>query len=698
MANPFQQKARQRKIAYFVAILVLFTAALVHRQRVIVPMANELQLRESARGEVELTSSAVSLMMLGSRGFATTFLWNAAIDKQMKHEWNEVELLVASITKLQPNFVTPWLFQSWNLAFNVSVECDRPKDKYYYVTRGIDLLGEGERRNKGNEIVPGHPEIRQTMGVYYLRKIGLSDEKTTMRCLLDLSCIDPLKRNPKWFKTSDPQQRREIINTKELAQFCQDNPRLIRRLREGLNYTTEREILDFLEKNKDVPSRFETVEWSRLPAKIPEQRQTPLKEAIHQFPIVPPNPNGDPTRPRPDQPNFTNESADVFLMARAWVDFSQEPLPPPSPDEAQIKEIVRQRKQYRLPKSMALILFRGYPARCQEYIAEGLEEEGWFDEDGWLVRGWFDTEPGLGDGEFFVGKEAKYHAQPAWDKTAIAYEKYGRENDMLFSPQAEADLNAEAAAFREAYKVNPGDVRELRADDRASLQKSWLAHHRLIWSVQNRGMSNFDDHYWAAQAERTRDCIMARKLFHKADILRKIDLAPEQALECFDQAWPFFINVLLENPKFAGQSLVQEDAYEDLLRSIKLTQNQRSGMMKPAFQAVAQLGIWPHVPIDPLLSPTDRQRIFPVRNAHGILEWLQVPKLPEQDLARTRQFLAVWPSAGTGFAGVLQPPAVWNMMLVRNRFHEEAPPAGWTRLLDDNIVVGVRDRLGLPTK
>src|SRR5205807_1784303 len=144
MANPFQQMVQQRKLTYAILILFLFTGSLVHRKLVIEPAAFRLQLREVARGEVELTSSAIRLSLTGSRGLAVTFLWSAAMAKQQKHDWNEVELLVGSITKLQPYFITPWIFQSWNLSFNVAVECDRPIDKYYYVARGLDLLAEGE--------------------------------------------------------------------------------------------------------------------------------------------------------------------------------------------------------------------------------------------------------------------------------------------------------------------------------------------------------------------------------------------------------------------------------------------------------------------------------------------------------------------------------------------------------------------------
>ena len=72
----------------------------------------------------------------------------------------------------------------------MSVESDRIRDKYFYMTRGIQLLAEGERQNKNN------PDLRFSMGFYNQHKIGLSDESNTLRCLYQMSCIDPLERDP----------------------------------------------------------------------------------------------------------------------------------------------------------------------------------------------------------------------------------------------------------------------------------------------------------------------------------------------------------------------------------------------------------------------------------------------------------------------------------------------------------------------
>ena len=160
MASPFQKQARDRKFVYIGLIIVLFTFAWFWRHYNIDAQASKLAIREINRGDVELSGSVIRLTLTGSRGLATCALWISAIDKQKKNQWNELELLVRSLTKLQPYFITPWLFQSWNLAYNVSVESDRIRDKYFYVTRGIELLAEGEKQNRN------HPDLRFNIGFY----------------------------------------------------------------------------------------------------------------------------------------------------------------------------------------------------------------------------------------------------------------------------------------------------------------------------------------------------------------------------------------------------------------------------------------------------------------------------------------------------------------------------------------------------
>src|SRR5262249_8996787 len=151
--------------------------------------AEELAVREQSLGEVKLTDSALRLSLTGLRGLTVCVLWNSAIEKQKKNQWDELELLVGSVTKLQPHFITPWLFQSWNLSYNVAVKCDLNRDKYFYIARGLELLAEGERQNRYQ------PDLRFHMGTYYQAKIGIADQKVALQSLFQLSSVSPDERS-----------------------------------------------------------------------------------------------------------------------------------------------------------------------------------------------------------------------------------------------------------------------------------------------------------------------------------------------------------------------------------------------------------------------------------------------------------------------------------------------------------------------
>src|SRR5262249_27313106 len=121
MATPLQQQSFQRKIIYIVSMLVLFFATYLLKESTsfgIDAQAHNLKIQESSFGKVEVTGTVARLALTGSRGLAVCILWYDAQEKMKKHQWNELELRVDSLTRLQPHFITPWLFQSWNLAYN----------------------------------------------------------------------------------------------------------------------------------------------------------------------------------------------------------------------------------------------------------------------------------------------------------------------------------------------------------------------------------------------------------------------------------------------------------------------------------------------------------------------------------------------------------------------------------------------------
>ncbi len=564
MASPFQQQALQRKLAYTGVILVLFFVAWGWREYVIRPQARSLAVREESRGEVELTGAAVRLGLTGLRGVATCVLWYEAMDKQKKNQWNELEVLVRSVAKLQPHFITPWLFQSWNLAYNVSVESDRVADKYFYITRGLQLLAEGERQNLDN------PDLRWSAGFYNQHKICMSDETNTLRSLFQLSIVPPNDRDPARFWVESGAGRQ--LNWTEFAAFCKDHPQLMRRLNVGMHRGSRREqrrqfrcerpedVVQFFADNFHLPSLYE--DSPGAPVNAWQKQPDKLRPVEERYPVLPPPRKVEPPQHVFDDTALTHDSplgddVDAYTVSHAWYCYSQEPLPDPSDLPGIPKEITNRARQ-RKPRYMTLLIFRNYPAQARRYTAERLQEEGWFDEEGW-EPGWFQERAG-GDNVPKVGGGHAWSLD-AWRKAWEAWKEHGEVNHLDYRSEAEkANMQALAKRFYERTRQPEGSS-PLPGRDESEAEKQERFAARFIWE-QNfyLGISNFHHHLIRSSVEARPETVQARKLFFQAEELNYAG-SPDKALEKFEdpaalKAWRD--QVLLKNKEFRQDSWVQE--------------------------------------------------------------------------------------------------------------------------------------------
>jgi hypothetical protein len=587
MPSPLQQPSARRKLIYFGLILGLFVVNTFLWRGVASPLtggqppawtvtsqANALELREENRGDVDLLGSTLRLGLTGSRGLAVTILWNAAIDKQMKHEWNELEFIVRSLTKLQPHFLTPWLFQSWNLSYNVSVESDRVRDKYFYISRGIELLAQGERLNRDN------PDMRFWLGFYYLNKFGVSDEANTLRSLLQLSCIEPTQRDPALFR------RAGGIDLAAFEEFCRKNPQLVRRLHEVLKYTTPADVVDFLADNRKVPTRFVDPALEAVFV----GKAGDLKPADQQFPILP---ESKPVRFPSDEPTASDalgDSFDNYQAARAWFSYSQDPLPDPEV-MVEIKgraERMAGLKGRRLPRAPAEVIFRQYPARSQSFVGERLEKEGWFDSSGWAIDAgrsgqsrWF---PGR---DVVVGQGVNW-AGDAWERAFQMWRDDGRRTSIYLEKTEETRLEELAGVFRKRYNIAPGDLADgFRPDAlEPQLAQSLLAHRQLAFRNQNLMMTNFAHHYYKADAERDPQAVQARKLVFEAEYQRAKLAEYEKAIETYQKAFDLWKDLLSRERyrDFRNDSSTQEEIWEAQYRYLQLVREQHGVQLRPALE------------------------------------------------------------------------------------------------------------------
>ncbi len=182
-----ERRSFYRKVAYGLAIAVLlFPLALLSSPASVndeggklARLRNDPQhpLSQASLGQIDPASETMKLATLGLRGVAVNLLWEKANYYKMTEDWTNLTATLEQLAKLQPNFITFWKFQAWNLTYNVSVEFDDYHDRYAFVRRGIEFLKEGEKYNRDN------PHLLWDLGWFIGQKIGRADEHVQYRRL-----------------------------------------------------------------------------------------------------------------------------------------------------------------------------------------------------------------------------------------------------------------------------------------------------------------------------------------------------------------------------------------------------------------------------------------------------------------------------------------------------------------------------------
>lgn len=594
MANPIQREAVQRKGLYIALIVALFTVSIFWRGKLDVPFsgqvaasewlsdravlaqATDLELRELDQGDPEIAGSVARLSLIGSRGVVVTALWRAAIEKQKRNEFHEFEMLVDLVTRLQPNFVTPWIFQSWNIAYNVSVENDKLGDMYFYIARGIELLARGDRvntkvdrrSNDGRKV--GSPDIRFQIGFYYQNKFGVSDKVNTLRSLMQLSCIPPGDRQP-----SALQPENRPVDPAAFREFCRKNPQLVRRLRTKLNAARPEDVVQFLRDNERIPSLYQNAEE--------------LADRENQFPVLPP-----PFPEAPADEYVTSEAGsvsrpmtdafDAFHAARSWFAYSLTVVPPPKTDEtgtplpwASPRPGEYDAFRYRVPRSPALIIFRQYAPRSQSYLAERLQKEGWFDE----TSSWNPDEQASAANQWFPGDrevrlttkdaDAPANSQVEWARAWQMWNKHGEDNAMALPPGRRERLEF-VAGVKGTPPFLPPDMSPEEMEARGWTPQKLEAMRALIYYEQNRQITNFPFFLESSRAEMDPVTVDARKRLWEADQAR-LSADNIRAAQLYVEALARWREVLRTFPNFHRpdkSDRTEEETYEFELALIKM--------------------------------------------------------------------------------------------------------------------------------
>jgi hypothetical protein len=111
---------------------------------------------------------AFSTVALGGfRGLIANALWLRMNELQSEERFFEMVQLAEWITTLQPHYAQIWRHQAWNMAYNISVKLKEPSDRWFWVSRGIDLL-----RNRAIPLNPHDADLYQELAWLIRNKIG----------------------------------------------------------------------------------------------------------------------------------------------------------------------------------------------------------------------------------------------------------------------------------------------------------------------------------------------------------------------------------------------------------------------------------------------------------------------------------------------------------------------------------------------
>ena len=111
----------------------------------------------------------------GFRGLISNLLWIRTNTLQQNDQYFEAAQLATWITELEPNFSQVWLFQAWNMAYNISVKFTAPEDRWRWVQRGIALL-----RDQGLPYNPDNPLIHRELSWFFQHKMGANLDEANL--------------------------------------------------------------------------------------------------------------------------------------------------------------------------------------------------------------------------------------------------------------------------------------------------------------------------------------------------------------------------------------------------------------------------------------------------------------------------------------------------------------------------------------
>jgi len=152
-------------------VAVLLVAAAGWREERLREVRAKMGLVESGAtpvGRDDEPVVAIAKMFGAFRGLAIDYFWIRSQELKQDGKYYEALQLAETITTLQPKFPAVWDFMAWDMAWNISVGCHTPEERWKWVHNGIKLLRDkGITRHNPNALV-----LYRSLSWIFLNKMG----------------------------------------------------------------------------------------------------------------------------------------------------------------------------------------------------------------------------------------------------------------------------------------------------------------------------------------------------------------------------------------------------------------------------------------------------------------------------------------------------------------------------------------------
>jgi len=154
------------------------------------------------------------------RGIIVDIVWIRMENLKGEGEFFEIVQLADLACRLAPRLSAVWDFNSWNMAYNISVELDDRNERWPWVKQGIEVL-----RDRGIPSNPRDPKLYFSLAWIYMHKIGddVDDAHFLYKFALAQEMHEALGgsgsiEDLRWIDAA-PETERELLADDEIRQF-----------------------------------------------------------------------------------------------------------------------------------------------------------------------------------------------------------------------------------------------------------------------------------------------------------------------------------------------------------------------------------------------------------------------------------------------------------------------------------------------